>query len=160
MASDPTEMANAAAPSPADSRPWYREPETFIAVAALVVSISAVAVGLYEADLQRRHDRAEVWPHLQLEVFTSPTGAEIVLENTGIGPAIVNSADVTLDGKPGSNWKEVVSEWAGRDVALSANTAVVGNALRPGDRTTLVAVPQSSLPPHFWESVARIGVNL
>jgi len=31
-----------------DDRPWYREPETFIAVAALVVSISAVAVGIYE----------------------------------------------------------------------------------------------------------------
>jgi len=29
-----------------DDRPWYREPETFIAVAALVVSISAVAVGI------------------------------------------------------------------------------------------------------------------
>lgn len=43
-------------------RPWYREPETFIAVAALVVSVSAVAVGLYEAQLQRAHDRAEVWP--------------------------------------------------------------------------------------------------
>src|SRR5438552_4266118 len=47
-------------------RPWYREPETFIAVAALVVSVSPVAVGLYEAKLQRAHDRAEVWPHVEI----------------------------------------------------------------------------------------------
>jgi hypothetical protein len=32
-------------------RRWYSEPETFIAVAALVVSISAVVVGVYEASL-------------------------------------------------------------------------------------------------------------
>jgi hypothetical protein len=55
--------------------PWYREPETFIAVAALVVSVSAVAVGLYEARLQRTHDRAEVWPHVEISTFVTPTGA-------------------------------------------------------------------------------------
>src|SRR5213082_1235111 len=47
-------------------RRWYREPETFIAVTALIVSISAVAVGLFEAQLQRAHDRAEVWPHVEI----------------------------------------------------------------------------------------------
>jgi hypothetical protein len=44
-------------------RRWYREPETFIAVTAFVENVSAVVVGLYEAHLQRAHDRAEVWPH-------------------------------------------------------------------------------------------------
>jgi hypothetical protein len=36
-----------------DDRPWYREPETFIAIAALIVSVSAMVVGIYEAALQR-----------------------------------------------------------------------------------------------------------
>jgi len=39
-----------------DDRSWYREPETFIAIAALIVSVSAMVVGIYEA----AHDRAEV----------------------------------------------------------------------------------------------------
>src|SRR2546425_6810638 len=63
-------------------RPWYREPETFIAVAALVVSISAVAIGLYEAQLQRAHDRAEVWPHVEISTFVTPKGASLFVENT------------------------------------------------------------------------------
>lgn len=55
-----------------DDRPWYREPETFIAIAALIVSVSAMVVGIYEAALQRAHDRAEVWPHVELDTFTNP----------------------------------------------------------------------------------------
>src|SRR5690242_1629174 len=45
-----------------DVRPWYLEPETFIAVAALVVSCSAVGVGLYEAHLVGL-DRKTLPPH-------------------------------------------------------------------------------------------------
>lgn len=84
----------------ATERRWYTEPETFIAIAALIVGISAVAVGLYEASLQRYHDRAEVWPHLEIQVFTKQTGADIDLQTTGIGLAIVKSVTVTVEGKP------------------------------------------------------------
>src|SRR5207302_9887258 len=91
-----------------DARPWYREPETFIAWAALIVSVSAVAVGLYEAQLQRAHDRAEVWPHIEISTYTTLEGASLFIENTGIGPAIVKSVVVTVDGKPRENWPDVM----------------------------------------------------
>ena len=74
-----------------DNRPWYREPESFIAIAALIVSLSAVVVGIYEARLQRAHDVAEVWPHVEITTFITPRGASLSLENTGLGPAIINS---------------------------------------------------------------------
>ena len=89
-------------------RPWYREPETFIAVAALVVSVSAVAVGLYEAQLQRAHDRADVWPHVEISTFVTPKGASLFVENTGLGPAIIKSVVVTVDGKPRRSWDDVL----------------------------------------------------
>src|SRR3982751_1653555 len=93
------------------STAWYRQPETFIAVAALVVSISAVVVGLYEASLQRAHDRAEVWPHLEISTFTSSSGASISLVNNGIGPAIIKSVVVTVDGKPQRVWHDVLQQF-------------------------------------------------
>lgn len=96
----------------ADGRPWYREPETFIAVAALVISISAVAVGLYEAALQRRHDRAEVWPHVEITTYTSPTGATLSVENSSIGPALIKSI-VTVDGRRAHDWKDVLTTLLG-----------------------------------------------
>src|SRR5205823_10620728 len=105
-----------------DDRRWYREPQSFIALTALVVSLSAVAVGIYEASLQRAHDRAEVWPHLELSTYAMPTGAELRLENSGIGPAIVHSIVVSVDGRPQHNWAEVVEAITGKHPNGLANS--------------------------------------
>ena len=143
-----------------ETRRWYAEPETFIAVAAVIVSISAVVVGIYEASLQRHHDRAEVWPHLEIQVFTKPTGAEIDLENSGIGPAIVQSATVTVDGKPVSTWNNVLQSLNGADPAPFANFSSIGHGLRPGDRLALIDMPLSDRPKDFWNAIARVGISV
>lgn len=143
-----------------DTRPWYREPETFIAVAALVVSLSAVAVGLYEAQLQRAHDRAEVWPHVEISTFVTPTGASLGVENTGLGPAIIKSVVVTVDGKARSSWDDVLRALGDSARGPMSTTTVVDHALRGGDRTMLVGLDPKTLPPHFWEGVGRIAVAI
>jgi len=142
------------------TRRWYAEPETFVAVAALVVSISAVVVGIYEASLQRYHDRAEVWPHLEIQVFTKETGAQIDLENSGIGPALVQSVTVTVDGKPMSSWREVLRSLNNADPVPFGNYTAVGHGLRPGDRLSLIAMPIPDMPHDFWNSIGRVGVSV
>src|SRR5437773_5529500 len=141
-------------------RPWYREPETFIAVAALVVSVSAVAVGLYEAQLQRAHGRAEVWPHVEISTFVTPKGASLFVENTGLGPAIIKSVVVTVDGKPRRSWDDVLRALGDSARAAMSTTTVVDHALRGGERTALVGLDRQALPPHFWEWVARVAVTI
>lgn len=142
-----------------ESRRWYTEPETFIAAAALIVSISAVVVGLYEASLQRHHDQAEVWPRLEIRVYTNgPKGASVLLENTGIGPAIVESAVVTLDGKAQRNWTAIVRAIGGTDSLGLSNSSVAGHGLRPGDEVSLMALPAAGMPRPFWPAIGRVAV--
>ena len=143
-----------------DDRPWYREPETFIAVAALVVSITAVVVGVYEAKLQRAHDRAEVWPHLEVGTFTSPNGVAIKLQNTGIGPGIVKSIIITVDGKPMHNWPEALERLTGTTPKLNENYTVANSAIRAGDGITLIGLQRSALPPGFDEYGQRVLVRI
>ena len=143
-----------------DNRPWYREPESFIALAALIVSLSAVAVGLYEASLQRAHDRAEVWPHVEISTFTTPRGASLSLENTGLGPAIVNSVVVSVDRKPLHNWNEVLRMLLGREPGPFNNRTVIDHALRAGDKVELIGLTQQDIPPSFWKSIARVSMKV
>lgn len=143
-----------------DSRHWYTEPETFIAVAALVVSISAVVVGVYEASLQRHHDRAEVWPHLEIGVFTTPSEAKISLQSTGIGPAIVQSVSVTVDGKPQRNWSDVLRALANREPTGLSNFSSVQHGLRPGDELDLLTAPAAALPDSFWTAIKRVNMTV
>src|SRR5437016_619492 len=140
-------------------RPWYREPETFIAVAALIVSVSAVAVGLYEAQLQRAHDRAEVWPHVEISTYTTPQGASLFVENTGIGPAIIKSIVVTVDGQPRKNWPDVMHALNDSAPMPTSMSTVADRALRGGDKVTMVALDQKSIPPKFWQWISRVSIT-
>ena len=141
-------------------RPWYREPETFIAFAALVVSVSAVVVGLYEAALQRRHDRAEVWPRVEISTFVVPQGAALRLDNTGIGPALVKSITVTVDGKMQRNWDEALTVLFGHAPPAHSSSTVTEHALRAGDQVTIVGIGKADLPPNFWQWVSRVSVRV
>jgi hypothetical protein len=144
----------------AEGRPWYREPETFIALAALVVSLSAVAVGIYEAWLQRAHDRAEVWPHMEISTFTSPEGAAVYLENTGLGPAIINSMVVAVDGKTRKDWSDVMQAMLGGPPPRFSRTTVDDHALRAGDKVQLIQLASKDLPPNFWDWIKRIRIQV
>ena len=142
-----------------EGRPWYREPETFIASAALIVSVSAVVVGFYEAALQRKHDRAEVWPHLEVTTYTMPKGATLSVENTGIGPALIKSIVVTVDGKRTHSWNEVLTALLGHaPPAPYSNSTISESVLRPGEKVTLVGIPSEDMPAGFWSSVGRVGL--
>jgi hypothetical protein len=141
------------------NRPWYREPETFIALTALVVSLSAVAVAIYEAALQRAHDRAEVWPRVELATITTSSGAEVVLENTGIGPAVIKTVAITVDGKPASNWGSVLHALLDRD-PLHTSTTVVEHGLRAGDKVTLMSIGAADVPSDFWKTAARVAASV
>lgn len=144
-----------------EGRPWYREPETFIALAALVVSVSAVVVGFYEAALQRRHDRAEVWPHLEVTTYTMPKGATLSVENTGIGPALIKSIVVTVDRKRAHNWNEVLTALLGHaPPAPYSNSTISESVLRSGEKVTLVGIPSEDMPAGFWNSVGRVGLTV
>lgn len=144
-----------------EGRPWYREPETFIALAALVVSLSAVAVGIYEASLQRAHDRAEVWPHVEVGTFTTPTDATLYLENTGVGPAVINSIVITVDGKARHNWGDVVTALFGDAAPVRfGHETVLDHSLRAGDKVAVLVLPAASIPPGFWEQIRRVGVTV
>lgn len=142
-------------------RAWYREPETFIAVAALIVSVSAVVVGLYEASLQRKHDRAEVFPRLSVATITSVNGATISLVNGGIGPAIVEYVAVSVDGKPQKDWGTALTALSGRDPGNNyGNSTVADESVRAGDRFQMVGIPTSAMPANFWNAIKRVSIRI
>jgi hypothetical protein len=144
----------------AETRPWYREPETFIALAALVVSLTAVIVGVYEAALQRAHDRAEVWPHLELSTWIGDSLVSVRLDNTGLGPGVVKFVEVRVDGKPERNWKEALRALYGHEPPRSSSATTVEHALRPGDRVTLFALPMKGVQQDFWPWIGRVSVQV
>lgn len=76
------------------------------AIIAALIGLIAILVSTYNAFMVRQQTRAYVWPHLQLAWSGRKPG--IVAINSGVGPAIVRSVEVRVDGKPQRDWGEVL----------------------------------------------------
>lgn len=89
------------------------EAETVVAACAVVIAVVSLAVSVYEVRATRQHNRHSVRPILQLQRGMSKGHkAGIKLINSGLGPAVVVSTTLTVDG-------EVIGAWnkAGADRA-------------------------------------------
>ena len=147
------------ATEPKSSR-WYTKPDMIVALSAILISLCTVAVSGYEAWLQRHHDRAEVWPHVELSLVNTPEQSTLSIENTGIGPAVIESFTVTVDGKSVRNWSEALTTVLGRAPTAFENSTVVSHALRAGDHVTLIGLKRSDLPPGSMAKFTRVGVEV
>ena len=87
-------------------------------------------------------------------------GAVLYLDNSGIGPAIVQHVVVKVDGRPPRGWREVLTRLLGHEPAHLSNTTVLNHGLRGGDRVTLLDIPNEALPRPFWTVIGRVGVSV
>jgi len=75
------------------------DPATLMAALALLVSIFALVVSLFEFGELRRQTRAEIWPYIEVGSHFNGEGYTVLAANKGAGPARVHYAVLTVDGK-------------------------------------------------------------
>lgn len=86
--------------------------ETFGAAGAIVVSVAALYVAWDQAVVMRQEQHASAWPYIYIE--TNYNGdedfnyLEVTMTNPGVGPAMVRSAVLSVDGQPIANWWDLV----------------------------------------------------
>ncbi|MFD2166363.1 hypothetical protein ACFSJY_08790 [Thalassotalea euphylliae] len=92
-----------------DNKSWYKSPEMIVGLSALAVSLVAVFVAIYSAYVDRTYARASVWPRLEIyRSYSDLAGKfEYGVDNSGTGPAIINSVKISEDGKYIKRWSEL-----------------------------------------------------
>jgi len=81
--------------------------DALAAIIAALVGLLALCVSAYTAYIQHQQVRAQVWPYL--EAGNDDGNRAIFVYNKGVGPAIVKSAQVFIDGKPQTSWADVLT---------------------------------------------------
>ncbi|MGH8283672.1 MAG: hypothetical protein ACRESE_07475 [Gammaproteobacteria bacterium] len=76
------------------------------ATIASLIGLFALIVGGYTAYIQREQVRAQVWPFLLARY--SGNASEFLWINKGVGPAMIESVQVFVDGKPQHDWNGVI----------------------------------------------------
>ena len=81
----------------------------FIAVGALVMNIITTAALVYQTHVVHDSYAVALWPYVGVETnygWTDGSGIEVSVRNDGFGPALIHSAQLSVDGKPVTGWKE------------------------------------------------------
>lgn len=100
------------------------------AVIAALVGMLALAVAAYTAYIQRQQVSAQVWPYLMWA--NSDNQMEFMWINKGVGPAIVKTAQVLVDGKPQRDWTAVMRSLR-LDPMKFGQSTFNGNVLSAGE---------------------------
>ena len=125
--------------------------DRIVSGSAMFVALSSLAIALYEVRMMREHDRISVWPYVS--AFNSDSGGVYTLNasNAGIGPALVGSFEVRVDGKPRKDWGEVIDALAidMRGTPSSYSSFGKGTVLLPGTKTSLLTIAPGPVAQAF-----------
>lgn len=102
---------------------------------ALLVAGYTAYVERYTAEIQEKQVQAQVWPWLAAGNNDNESSIEVT--NKGVGPAIIRSAQVFVDGKPQPDWQHVLMALGMPPHGYSQAT-LNPNVFAPGEKVPVV----------------------
>lgn len=102
---------------------------------ALLVAGYTAYIERYIADIQTKQVQAQVWPWLAAGNNDNENSIEVI--NKGVGPAIVRTAQIFVDGEPQSDWQHVLKALGTLPHGYSQST-LNPNVFAPGEKVTVV----------------------
>jgi hypothetical protein len=107
------------------------------AIIAACVGLLALGVSAYTAYIQHQQVRAQVWPYLG--AGNDDDTQAIFVYNKGVGPAIVKSAQVFIDGKPQTSWAGVLTA-LGVPPHGYAQSTLNPDVISPGEQVRVIGI--------------------
>lgn len=132
--------------------------DAFAAIIASLVGLLALLVAGYTAYIQRQQVRAQVWP--LLISGNNDLTQSLVVTNKGVGPAIVRSVQVRMDGKPQSDWDRLVTAM-GLPPHQFFQSTVNHYVFSPGEELQIIRFPDKALWLRFKAAASnRMAIDI
>ncbi|MBV8637273.1 MAG: hypothetical protein JO322_04255 [Candidatus Eremiobacteraeota bacterium] len=117
--------------------------ETLIAICALLISAITGAAVVYQTHIIQSEYAATIWPYLSVDTFvTNQRRVDIKMTNDGLGPALIRSAQLVIDGKRARSWEDlesIVRRDARGRVAFGSSSINASTTIRPGESHQLIS---------------------
>jgi hypothetical protein len=136
--------------------------DRIMSVSAIVAAIAAVVVAAYEARINREYQRISVWPRLQQSNSFVPGQPYLrIVSNVGVGPALIRSVQVSVDGVPLRTWPEVIDALIDKPVRGHLYTSLnAGAVLLPSKDINVLELPAGEEAKLFWEQITTPRVSI
>lgn len=101
-----------------------------------------------------------VEPYIELS-YTNRDGYERLLINTGLGPARIETVDVSIDGKDVTNWSEVRNILAtSEDTQYIYSGLWKGRQIKAGETLALIHIKESEVAKGFQQNYSKVNMKI
>jgi hypothetical protein len=134
--------------------------EMIVAIAAILIGVATLFVYLYQARIMREQQRASVWPYVEWTLsLGTQAGFDIRVNNKGVGPAIIRSVSLKLDGKPMDGAISFMNALLDHPDSLAyGTTSIDGTVLAPGEEVHFLQIAPNSatrkLDPSVYDRIS------
>jgi hypothetical protein len=138
--------------------------DRIMSVSAIIAAIAAVLVAVYETRINREYQRISVWPRLQQSNSFVPGEPYLrTVSNVGVGPALIRSVQVSVDGVPRRRWGEIIRSLVGKPVPGHVYSSLnAGAVVLPSKDITVLRIPAGEEARLFAEQTdtARLSIQI
>ncbi len=145
--------------------------ETLVAYSAILIAVVTAIVAVYDANINRKYQSISIWPHVVHNTttnFGTPAKFELLLENKGLGPAVIKDYSISVDGKKVASWQEafsILSEGkfdfyqALNNAKASQTTIFRDHTILPNEEVNVASVFDPDFVPLFGTEIKRITIE-
>lgn len=138
-----------------------------IAVCALLVSSLATCASWWQTRVIQQQLSAQVWPYFNVDENVTPDRFSIVFKNDGLGPAVLRSVVIEVDGKPVGGFINMLHALIGphlrarmrrgEKLDLDLSTLSSGDVLRAGETESVLSMTSKRFVPPLFDAFGRVG---
>jgi hypothetical protein len=126
---------------------------------AVIVSLSALMVSIYEANIMKEQQqlmvsqqKTSVWPYVKgntLYSFDTLSSIKVVIENKGIGPALIDEIRISINGQSVAGYTEINDKlgetFIGNEYYLSL-ASLADHVLAPAEKLEVLSIRFPAFP--------------
>jgi hypothetical protein len=133
--------------------------EMITAITAVLIGVGAIGVSLYETTLIRQQLKGSAWPNIEGGFSYNEEGFRYFLLNSGVGPARIQYAEITVDGEAVGDWGEFF-ERLGLDVGRHVTSYVARGALPPGAMHDILVLGPEQPAEDLYDQQGRVRFSV
>ena len=133
--------------------------QTVLSLVGVFIAVLALYAALTESQAVRQQTAAAVWPFVQMSIEDFDTGETagftLSFTNAGVGPALIRSVRLMVDGQAMRDWVHVIDYLGGEIDERVGRTAVSERVLSPDRTIDLISVSNPALARQFQSMIGN-----
>ena len=127
--------------------------ELYLSTFAVLISFVAAGFSGWQLKDAREHNRLSVKPIINITPYLEAEGGRsgVYISNQGLGPALIKSMNVTVDGETFGGqaqnvWPDILSRAGTEPLCYKHGWQIQGSVLKVGEEEAILAPTEADLP--------------